>query len=60
MRQKEKEISDKSTKIMELTGQLNSQEKENQLKEKSLKEQYEDKLKYKDEQIEYYLSLIHI
>ena len=39
---------------MELTGQLNSQEKENQLKEKSLKEQYEDKLKYKDEQIEYY------
>lgn len=54
MRQKEKEISDKSTKIMELTGQLNSQEKENQLKEKSLKEQYEDKLKYKDEQIEYY------
>ena len=54
VRQKEKEISDKSTKIMELTGQLNSQEKENQLKEKSLKEQYEDKLKYKDEQIEYY------
>ena len=40
--------------ITELKGQLSSKETESQLKEKSLKEQYEDKLKLKDEQIEYY------
>ncbi len=33
---------------------LSSKEAENQLKERSLKEQYEEKLKLKDEQIEYY------
>ena len=42
------------TEITELKGQLSSKETESQLKEKSLKEQYEDKLKLKDEQIEYY------
>lgn len=51
---KEKELSDKVTEITELKGQLSSKENESQLKEKSLKEQYEDKLKLKDEQIEYY------
>ena len=51
---KEKELSDKVTEITELKGQLSSKETESQLKEKSLKEQYEDKLKLKDEQIEYY------
>ena len=42
------------TEIAELKGQLSSKETEIHLKEKSLKEQYEDKLKLKDEQIEYY------
>ena len=51
---KEKELSDRVTEITELKGQLSSKENESQLKEKSLKEQYEDKLKLKDEQIEYY------
>lgn len=51
---KEKELSDKVTEITELKGQLSSKETQSQLKEKSLKEQYEDKLKLKDEQIEYY------
>lgn len=51
---KEKELSDRVTEITALKGQLSSKETESQLKEKSLKEQYEDKLKLKDEQIEYY------
>ena len=51
---KEKELSDKVMEITELKGHLSSKETESQLKEKSLKEQYEDKLKLKDEQIEYY------
>ncbi len=36
-----------------MKGQLSNKEAEGQLKEKSLKEQYEEKLKAKDEQIEY-------
>lgn len=51
---KEKELSEKVMEITELKGQLSSKETERQLKEKSLKEQYEVKLKNKDEQIEYY------
>lgn len=54
VREKEKEISDKTTAITQLTGQLESKEAESLLKEKSIREQYEDKLKLKDEQIEYY------
>ena len=50
----EKKLSEKVTKITELKGKLESKETENQLREKSLKEQYEGKLKLKDEQIEYY------
>lgn len=51
---KEKELSDKVMEITDLKGQLSNKQAESQLKEKSLKEQYEDKLKLKDEQIEYY------
>ena len=54
VREKEKEISDKTTEITQLQGQLDGKETESRLKEKSLKEQYEDRLKLKDEQIEYY------
>ena len=52
--QKEQELAEKQEKILQLAGKLTAQEKETQLLEKSLKEQYEDRLKIKDEQIEYY------
>lgn len=51
---KEKELSQKATEITELKSQLSNKETESKLKEKSLQEQYEDKLRLKDEQIEYY------
>ncbi len=38
----------------ELKSRLSNKETENELKEQSLKKQYEDRLKLKDEQIEYY------
>ena len=40
--------------ITKIQGQLDNKDSESQLKENSLKEQYEEKLKLKDEQIEYY------
>lgn len=51
---KEKEISQKVSEITELKSQLSSKETENRLKEQALHKDYEDKLKLKDEQIEYY------
>ena len=54
VQEKEKEIASKVTEITDLRSQLSNKEIENQLKEKSLREQYEDRLKLKDEQIEYY------
>ena len=51
---KEKEISEKNNRITELEGKLETKENEIKLNEKSLQEQYEAKLKAKDEQIEYY------
>ena len=54
VQEKDKALSEKATEITELKGKLSSKEAEGQLKERSLKEQYEEKLKAKDEQIEYY------
>lgn len=54
VKEKEKALSDKLTKIAELEGQIESKENERKYKEASLKAQYEEKLKSKDEQIEYY------
>lgn len=54
VRAAEKMISDKVTEITQLKGILESKENERRLQEKSLTEQYESKLKLKDEQIEYY------
>lgn len=54
VREKEKALNESANKITELRGQLSNVETESQLKEKSLKERYEDKLKEKDVQIEYY------
>ena len=48
------EINKKTMEIVELKGELKSKEDENRLSEQSLKEQYEEKLKLKDEQIDYY------
>lgn len=50
----EHKLSEKISEIVELRGKLEINESESRLREKSLKEQYEDKLKLKDEQIEYY------
>lgn len=52
--QKNEELSQKTNEITGLKGELKSKENESKLKEKSLKEQYEAKLRDKDEQIEYY------
>ena len=54
IKEKENELSDKGTEIIELNNKLSSKEAENKIKEQSLKKEYEDKLKLKDEQIEYY------
>ena len=51
---KDRELSEKATEITELKGQLTGKETERQLQEKSMREQYEEKLRLKDEQIEYY------
>lgn len=51
---KDKELSEKNTRITELEGKLQTKENEIKLSEKSLQEQYEAKLRLKDEQIEYY------
>jgi len=52
--EKNNELSEKNSEIANLRGELKNKETENLLNEKSLKEQYEGKLKLKDEQIEYY------
>ncbi len=51
---KEKEISQKITEITELKSRLSNKDAEHQLKEQSLHREYEDKLRSKDELIEYY------
>ena len=54
VQQKERELAEQSTQIITLRGLLSQKETESQLKEKSLQESYEEKLRLKDEQIEYY------
>ena len=54
VQEKEKEIAESREQIYVLTGRIETGEKESQLREKSLKESYEEKLKMKDEQIAYY------
>ena len=51
---KDKELAYRNTEITDLKGKLISKETENELKERSLKEQYEEKLRMKEEQLEYY------
>ena len=52
--EKEREISEQKEKIALLNGQIETSEKSAKLKEQTIKEAYEEKLKTKDEQIAYY------
>ncbi len=52
--EKEKEIAEKNQQIVELTGQIKTSEQANMLKEQSLKEKYEERLRFKDEEIAHY------
>lgn len=54
VQQKEKELSEKRTEITRLKGEISNTEAQSKLREQSMKTQYEDRLKLKDEQIEYY------
>lgn len=54
LNEKDKELAQKENKILQLENKLESGEKENKIKEQSLKEQYEEKLKFKDEEIAHY------
>lgn len=54
VQQKEKELSEKQTEITKLKGQISNTEAQSKLREQSMKTQYEDRLKLRDEQIEYY------
>ena len=51
---KEKALAEKDKLITELTNKIESNEKENLLKELSLKEQYKIQLQFKDEEIARY------
>lgn len=51
---KDAEILKKESEIAKLNGEKELSEKEFQLKEQSLKEKYEEKLRFKDEEIERY------
>lgn len=51
---KERELMEKQALITELTNKLRAKEAEHKLEEQSIKEQYDEKLRLKDEQIEYY------
>lgn len=55
--EKERELSEQREKIIFLNGQLETSEKSSKLKEQTIKESYEEKLKDKDEQIAYYKDL---
>lgn len=52
--QKEKELAIKEKEIYKLTGDAEAAAREYLIREQSLKEQYEEKLKSKDEEIAYY------
>ena len=51
---KDQKISQKEIEIMKLSTQITTAEKEAQIKEQSIKEKYEEQLKFKDEEIERY------
>ena len=54
VQRKAQELAEGEKRILTLENELTAQQTASQLKEKSLQQQYEEKLKNKDEQIEYY------
>lgn len=52
--EKDRALANKELELTNLKNQLESRDNENKLRSQTLKEQYEEKLKLKDEQIEYY------
>lgn len=52
--EKEKELAEKESCIIRLTGQIETNDKENKLKEQILKDKYEVQLRFKDEEIARY------
>ena len=54
LNEKNEKISEMTNAISKLNGEKELQEKEYELKEQALKEQYEDKLRFKDEEIARY------
>ncbi len=54
VREKEKALSQSAAEITELKGRLSNKAVENELREQAMQREYEDKLRLKDEQIEYY------
>ena len=54
VQEKDKELAERALSITELEGKLESKAAENELREKAIRDQYENALKMKDEQIEYY------
>ena len=54
LRDKDKEVADYQTEIIKLKSQIENQKAESALKEKSIEENYQNQLKAKDEQINYY------
>ena len=53
----ERQIAAKNEELIKLTNQIESNEKESKIREQSIKDGYEAKLKIKDEQIDYYKDL---
>ncbi len=54
LKEKERALSQSAAEITELKGRLSNKAVEQELKEQALQREYEDKLRLKDEQIEYY------
>ena len=54
VQRKDQELSARTNELTELRARLTSAESERQLKERTLREQYEAQLRMKEEQIEYY------
>lgn len=52
--QKEKQINEMDRQIYDLTGKIEHAKQETQLREQNIKEQYEERLRMKDEEIAYY------
>ncbi len=53
----ERQLAAKNEELIKLTNQIESNEKESKIREQSIKDGYEVKLKIKDEQIDYYKDL---